>query len=252
MQSNNPAFNENLLSHFDHAGIRSTTMTVSGTAIKTFVLLGLLMASAAWSYEEADRGDLGMGLLIGSAIGGSLLALITIFKPTVAGWTSPVYSVLEGIFLGAISQQVDARYPAGSGIAIQAVALTGATTFAMLFLYGTRIIQVTNQLVTMVTAATGAIALVYLVTMLARIFGFDIPYIHGSGPIGIGFSVVVVGLAAFNLLLDFDFIERGSAAGLPKSMEWYGAFGLMVTLVWLYLEILRLLRKLNGNERRDD
>ena len=245
MQSNNPAFNDNLLSHFDHAGLRSTTMTVAGTAIKTFVLLALLMTSAVWSYERSTDGELGMGLLLGSAIGGGVLAFLTIFKPTLAGWTSPVYSVLEGIFLGAISQQVDARYPAGSGIAIQAVALTGATTFVMLFLYTTRIIRVTQQLTTMIVAATGAIALVYLVSILARVFGYNVPFIHDSGPIGIGFSVFVVGLAAFNLLIDFDFIERGTAAGMPKAMEWYGAFGLMVTLVWLYLEVLRLLRKLN-------
>ncbi len=249
MQSNNPAFNEDLLRHFDHAGIRYTTMTVGGTAIKTFVLLGLLMVSAVWSYEESGRGELGMGLLIGSAIGGSLLGLLTIFKPTLAGWTSPVYSVLEGIFLGAISQVADTRFIGQGGIAIQAVALTGATTFVMLFLYTTRIIRVTQRLTTMIVSATGAVALVYLVSMLARLFGYNIPFIHGSGMIGIGFSVVVVGLAAFSLLLDFDFIERGTSAGLPKSMEWYGAFGLMVTLVWLYLEVLRLLMKINS---RDD
>lgn len=241
MQSSNPAFNENLLSHFDHAGIRSTTMTVTGTALKTFVLLALLMTSAAWSYNEATNGDLGPGLLIGSAIGGMVLGLITIMKPTIAGWTAPVYSVLEGIFLGAISQQFDSRFP---GLAIQAVALTGATTFVMLFLYTTRIIRVTNQLTTGIVAATAAIALVYLVSMVAMMFGVRVPMIFDSGPIGIAFSVFVVGLAAFNLLLDFDFIERGSEAGLPKSMEWYGAFGLMVTLVWLYLEVLRLLRKI--------
>jgi len=248
LQSSNPAFNENLLSHFDQAGTRSTTMTVTGTAIKSFVLLGLLMTSAAWSYNEATNGNLGGGLLIGSAIGGMILGFVTIMKPGIAGWTAPVYSVLEGIFLGAISQQVDmqviSRYPAGSGIAIQAVALTGATMFTMLFLYTTRIIRVTNQLASAIVAATGAIALVYLVSILARVFGYNLPFIHDSGVVGIGFSVFVVGLAAFNLLLDFDFIERSSAAGMPKSMEWYGAFGLMVTLVWLYLEVLRLLRKL--------
>ena len=249
MQSNNPAFNDNLLSHFDHAGIRSTTMTVTGTALKSFVLLGLLMTSAAWSYNEANNGDLGGGLLIGSAIGGMVLGFLTIMKPTLAAWTAPVYSVLEGIFLGAISQQVDMRYASqlktpGSSIAIQAVALTAATLFSMLFLYVTRIIRVTQQLTTAIFAATSAIALVYLVSILVNLFGGHMPYIHDSGVIGIGFSVFVVGLAAFNLLLDFDFIEKGSEAGLPKSMEWYGAFGLMVTLVWLYLEVLRLLRKL--------
>ena len=241
MQTNNPAFNENLLSHFDNAGIRSTTMSVTGTALKSFLLLGLLMTSAAWSYNEATQGNLGGGLLIGSLIGGAVLAFITIMKPTIAGWTSPVYSVLEGIFLGAISQQFDSRYP---GIAIQAVSLTGGTLFVMLFLYATRIIRVTQQLTTGIIAATGALALVYLVSIVINLFGYHMPMIFDSGPVGIAFSVFVVGLAAFNLLLDFDFIERGSEAGLPKSMEWYGAFGLMVTLVWLYLEVLRLLRKL--------
>ena len=245
MQTSNPAFTsqENLLSHFDHAGLglRSTTMTVAGTALKTFLLLGLLMASAVWSYEEASRGDLGMGLLLGSAIGGMVIGFVTVMKPTIAGWTGPVYAVLEGIFLGAISQQVDLRYP---GIAMQAVALTGATMFAMLFLYSTGIIRVTQQLTTAIVAATSALCLVYLVSMLVRMFGYQVPMIYEAGPVGIAFSLFVVGLAAFNLLLDFDFIERGAAAGLPKSMEWYGAFGLMVTLVWLYLEILRLLRKI--------
>ncbi len=183
-------------------------MTVAGTAIKSFVLLALLMTSAGWSYGEAAKGDLGAGLLIGSAIGGMVLGLITIMKPTIAGWTSPVYSVLEGIFLGAISQQVDLRYPT-RGLAIQAVALTGATTFAMLFLYTTRIIRVTNQLTTGIVAATAAVGLIYLVSMLARLFGYQFPTSTTRASIGIGFSVFVVGLAAFNLLLDFDFIERG-------------------------------------------
>ena len=246
MQSSNPAFNENLLSHFDHAGIRSrsTTMTVQGTALKSFVLLAILMTAAAWSWTTAAAGDLGPGMVLGAGIGGFVLALITIFKPTLAPWTSPVYAALEGIFLGALSQQIDLRYP-GKNLAFEAVALTGGVTFMMLFVYVTGIIKVTGQLASAVAAATGAIALVYLVSMVANMFGAQVPYIHGAGPIGIGFSVFVVGLAAFNLLLDFDFIERGSASNLPKSMEWYGAFGLMVTLVWLYLEVLRLLRKIN-------
>jgi len=241
VQSNNPAFNDNILSHFDQASVRGTTMSVQGTALKSFVLLAVLMGSAAWSWSTATSGDLGPGLLLGAGIGGFVLALITIFKPTLAPWTSPVYAALEGIFLGAISQQLDLRYP---GIAMQAVALTGGVLFMMLFIYATGIIKVTGQLASAVAAATGAIALVYLASFVISMFGGHFPYIHDAGPIGIGFSVFVVGLAAFNLLLDFDFIEKGSASGLPKSMEWYGAFGLMVTLVWLYLEVLRLLRKI--------
>ena len=245
MQTSNPAFNENLLSHFDHAGIRSTTMTVAGTAVKTFALLALLVTSAAWSYNESLNGSLSSGVLIGSLIGGAVLGMITIFKPTIAGWTAPVYSVLEGIFLGAISHQFDARFP---GVAIQAVALTSGTLFIMLFLYSSRVIRVTNRLATGIIAGMGAVSLIYLATIVGHLFGWNIPYIHGSGPIGIGFSVVVVGLAAFSLLLDFDYIERGTASGMPKSMEWYGAFGLIMTLVWLYLEILRLLSKIQSRD----
>ena len=245
MQTSNPAFNENLLSHFDHAGIRSTTMTVAGTAVKTFVLLGLLVVSGAWSYNEALNNNLGGEWIVGSLVGGLVVGLVTIFKPTIAGWTAPVYSVLQGILLGAISHQFDARFP---GIVIQAVALTCGTLFMMLFLYSARVIRVTNQLATAITAGVGAIFLIYLATWVAHMFGVSVPYLHDSGPIGIGFSVFVVGLAAFSLLLDFDFIERGSEAGLPKSMEWYGAFGLIVTLVWLYREILRLLGKIQSRD----
>jgi len=243
LQSSNPAFNENLLSHFDHAGIRSTTMTVQGTALKSFVLLAILAATAAWSWNTAQNGELGQGLLLGSGILGFVVALATIFKPTLAPWTSPVYAALEGVFLGAISQQVDLRFP---GIALQAVAVTGGVTFTMLVVYGTGLIKVTGQLAGAIAAATGAIALVYLASFAISMFGGHFPYIHEAGPIGIGFSLFVVGLAAFNLLLDFDFIDRGARSGLSKSMEWYGAFGLMVTLVWLYLEVLRLLQKIQS------
>jgi len=241
--TNNPAFNGDLLSHFDQTGTRSTTMTVQGTALKSFVLLAILMVGAAWSWKTAEAGELGQGMLLGAGIGGFVLALITIFKPTLAPWTSPVYAALEGIFLGALSQQVDLRFP---GIAMQAVAVTGGVTFTMLVVYATGLIKVTGQLRGAIVAATGAIALVYLVSMVINLFGGHFPYIHDAGPIGIGFSLFVVGLAAFNLLLDFDFIDRGAQSGLSKSMEWYGAFGLMVTLVWLYLEVLRLLQKLQS------
>ena len=242
MQSNNPAFSETFANNFDYAGAKSTTMTVQGTALKSMVLLAILMATAAYSWVGTQNGTLPREVLFGSLIGGFVIALVTMFKPTLAAWTSPVYAALEGIFLGAISQYTDAQYP---GIALQAIALTGGVTFLMLFVYVTGLIKVTGQLATGIMAATGAIALFYLVTMVLAMFHVEVPFVFGSSPIGIAFSVFVVGLAAFNLLLDFDFIERGSRAGLSKSMEWYGAFGLMVTLVWLYLEILRLLRKLN-------
>ena len=151
--------------------------------------------------------------------------------------------MLEGLFLGAISNVINQRYP-GKNLASQAVLLTAATLIMMLILYGTRIIRVTQKLTAGIVAATGAVMLVYLASMVLSLFHVTVPVIHSATPLGIAFSVFVVGLAAFNLLLDFDFIERGSSRGMPKAMEWYGAFGLLVTLIWLYLEIVRLLSKL--------
>jgi uncharacterized YccA/Bax inhibitor family protein len=159
-----------------------------------------------------------------------------------------VYAALEGVFLGALSQviqlQYQEKYPQYGGIALQAVSLTVGVLFVMLFLYGARIIRVTDKLRIGIVMATGALCFFYLITALLSFFGVMVPLVFSATPLGIGFSLFVVGLAAFNLLLDFDFIEHCANAGAPKYMEWYGAFGLIVTLVWLYLEILRLLRKL--------
>ena len=241
MQTNNPAFSDNFAQNFDYAGTRSTTMTVQGTCLKAMVLLAVVMACAAFSWvQSSENPALTSGMMIGSLVGGLVFFFMTAFKPTWAAWTAPLYSACQGVLLGVISRYAEIRYP---GIAIQAVALTGGVTFLMLFLYVTGIIKVTGQLATGIVAATGAIALLYLVSFAMSFFGAEIPFIRGNSVFGIGFSVFVVGLAAFNLLLDFDFIDRGSQAGLSKSMEWYGAFGLMVTLIWLYLEVLRLLQK---------
>lgn len=239
MQTSNPAFSDTFAQNFDFAGSR--TMTVQGTALKAMVLLAIVFASAAFAWVQSEQGTLGRGVLYGSVIVGGIVALVTCFKPTWAAITGPIYSACEGVFLGLLSRYLEMRYP---GIVAQAIALTGGVTFLMLFFYVTGIIRVTGQLVTGIMAATGAIALLYLVSFVMSFFGGSIGFIHSSTPIGIGFSVFVVGLAAFNLLLDFDFIDRGSRSGMSKSMEWYGAFALMVTLVWLYFEILRLLAKL--------
>jgi uncharacterized YccA/Bax inhibitor family protein len=220
-------------------------MTVQGTALKAMVLLAIVMTTAAFSWVEASKGTMAPGLLIGSFVGGLIFFFVTVFKPTAAPWTAPLYSAFEGVLLGVISYYADQQFP-NTNIAFQAVALTGGVTLLMLFLYVTGIIKVTGQLATGIMAATGGIAVLYLVTMVLRMFHVEIPFIFAAGPIGIAFSVFVVGLAAFNLLLDFDFIDRGSQAGLSKQMEWYGAFGLMVTLIWLYLEVLRLLSKLRS------
>jgi uncharacterized YccA/Bax inhibitor family protein len=224
---------------------RSTTMTVQGTVAKTFALLGILSATAIYSWNMTARGSIEPAVLPVAAIGGLVLALITIFKPTVSPWTAPVYAAFEGVFLGALSHIIEhslgKQYP---GIAIQAVALTCGTLFCMLFLYGSGLIKVTERLRAGVMAATGAICLVYLVAFVMSLFGARVPFLYDASPIGIGISLFVVGLAAFNLLLDFDFVDQGVRAQAPRYMEWYAAFGLILTLVWLYLEMLRLLRKL--------
>jgi uncharacterized YccA/Bax inhibitor family protein len=228
---------------------RSTTMTVQGTIGKTFALLAILSATAIWSWSATLNGQLQPVVFPAAGIGGFILAMITIFRPSLSPWTAPVYAAFEGVFLGTLSCLIEnsmvdqlghPRYP---GIAIQAVSMTAGTLFVMLFVFATRLVRVTDRLRAGIVGATGALCLVYLIAFVASLFGAHVPFINDPTPIGIGFSVFVVGLAAFNLLLDFDFIERGAHSSAPKYMEWYGAFGLMVTLVWLYLEILRLLRK---------
>jgi uncharacterized YccA/Bax inhibitor family protein len=171
------------------------------------------------------------------------VAILTVFKPAWARITAPIYALIEGVVLGAISHLYEIRW---DGIVLQAVGLTIGVFAVMLFIFSTRIIRVTNRLRTGIIAATGAVFLVYLVNIIMNLFGADLPFIHDGGAFSILFSLAVVGIAAFNLLLDFDMVEQGVARQWPKHMEWYGAFGLLVTLVWLYLEMLRLL----GNLRR--
>ncbi|MHC5543001.1 Bax inhibitor-1/YccA family protein [Singulisphaera rosea] len=247
MASSNPAFSNATFGNFErvYGGTRSTVMTVQGTVGKTFALLGILSATAIWSWNATSQGELQQAVFPGAMIGGFILAMITMFKPSWAPWTAPVYAAFEGVFLGMLSYIIEHKlgkaYP---GIAIQAVSMTCGTLFCMLFAYGSGLIRVTEKLKAGIIAATGALCLVYFISFLVGMFGYNVPFIRGANPISIGFSVLVVGLAAFNLLLDFDFIEHGAEAQAPKYMEWYGAFGLIVTLVWLYLEILQLLRKL--------
>jgi uncharacterized YccA/Bax inhibitor family protein len=178
------------------------------------------------------------------AIAGFVVAMVLCFKHNWAPVLAPVYAVLEGLFLGGISAMYAARF---GGIVFQAVALTFGTLFALLAAYQAGFIRATEKFKLGIFAATGGIALVYFASIILGFFGVHIPGIFGSGMVGIGFSIVVVVIAALNLVLDFDMIEQGARAGAPKYMEWYGAFGLMVTLVWLYLEILRLLSKLKDN-----
>ena len=250
MATSNPAFSKDFFPGYEQVfgESRSTTMTVQGAVGKAFVLLAILMATAAWSWSAAAGQGLAIGVLATAGIAGFIVAMITMFKPTVAPWTAPIYAALEGVLLGAISKVVEMKY--GGGIAVQAVTLTCGVLFIMLFVYATRIIRVTDKLKTGIVVATSALCLFYLVAMVLRMFGVGVPLLFSASIYGIGFSLFVVGLAAFNLLLDFDFIEKAADSGAPKYMEWYGAFGLMVTLIWLYLEILRLLMKLAS--QRDD
>jgi uncharacterized YccA/Bax inhibitor family protein len=235
----------------DHAAppiTRTDTMTVNGTVWATAALLVLVVAGGAFGWNSVDttlENPSLPGWIFLAALGGFAVGLVTCFKPDIARFTSPIYALVQGTFLGAISGLYNAAW---DGIAYQAVALTIGVFAVMLFLYGTRIIRVTEKLRMGVIAATGAVLLVYVVNMVLRLFGADVPFLHDSGPIGIAISLAIVGVAAFNLLLDFDFVERGVAAGAPAKIEWYAAFGLLVTIVWLYLELLRLLAILQGRD----
>ena len=240
-RSGNPTLNA--FARAPRVGFGVEAMTIQGAVNKSFLLLVVLMVCALWPWSQAAAGNLqavGAEMMLG-LIGGLVLALIVSFKPTTAPYLSVPYAALEGLVLGGISAQFNLRYP---GIAIQAVGATFAVTVIMLMLYRMRIIRVTNRFRAMVIGATGGIFLLYLATWILGFFHVAVPFINAATPLGIGFSVLVVGIAAFNLALDFDMIERGAAAGAPKYMEWYGAFALMVTLVWMYLEMLRLLTKI--------
>jgi uncharacterized YccA/Bax inhibitor family protein len=219
-------------------------MTMSGTISKTLALVSILLVTAAfaWTRMPVKGGSTGGidSLLLLGILGGFGVGLYTTRNPREAHITAPIYAALEGLVLGAISALMNTRY---AGLPMQAVALTIATFGLMLVLYQARIIRATERLKAVVIGATAGIAGFYLIALGLAIFGIHIPFLTESGPIGIGFSLFVTGLAAFNLILDFDLIEQGVDKA-PAHMEWYAAFGILVTLVWLYLEMLRLLRKL--------
>ncbi|XKE93289.1 Bax inhibitor-1/YccA family protein [Metaplanococcus flavidus] len=243
MRSGNPSLKKEAFEKFDTVG-SGQTMTIGGTVNRTFILILLVLATFVYSWNQfvENPGSVLPLILIG-AIGGLIVALITIFVPKVSPFTAPLYALLEGLFLGAISAQYEAQY---GGIVFQAVLLTIAVLFSLLLVYKSGLIKVTQNFRMGVIAATGAIFLVYLVSFIGGFFGFNVPYLHDSSPIGIAISVIIVIIAALNLVLDFDFIENASASRVPKYFEWYGAFGLLITLVWLYLEILRLLSKIRS------
>jgi uncharacterized YccA/Bax inhibitor family protein len=242
-RSGNPALRDDTFRSAGRA-FGQEAMTLQGTVNKTGFALLILLAAAAFVWN-LDARVASVFILLG-LVGGLVTALVTIFKKTAAPYTVPLYAAFEGLLLGGISATYEQRYP---GIVINAVALTFGTLAALLLAYRAGLVRATENFRLGVFAATGGIALVYLVSMVMGFFGRSIPYIHESGAIGIGFSLFVVAIAALNLVLDFDFIERGAEMGAPRYMEWVGAFGLLVTLIWLYLELLRLLAKLQDRRR---
>jgi uncharacterized YccA/Bax inhibitor family protein len=240
MRSGNPVLKD---STFEVPNITGARMTLGGTVNKTAMLLALTLITSIYTWGQfAQTRDPAavQGLMMIGAIGGLIVALVTVFKAHLAPYTAPAYALLEGLFLGGISAMFEARMP---GIVVQAVGLTFGTLICLLAAYRSGLIRATENFKLGVVAATGGIFLLYLVNFVMGFFGHSIGFIHESGTIGILFSAFVVVIAALNLVLDFDFIERGAEQGAPKYMEWYGAFGLLVTLIWLYLEILRLLAK---------
>jgi uncharacterized YccA/Bax inhibitor family protein len=217
-------------------------MSLQGVINKTGILLLLCLGAGAYAWSHpALRGP----LLLTGVLGGLIVCMIGIFKPVTTPVTAPLYAVLEGLALGAISQAVNLRYP---GIVLNAILLTFGVLGLMLMAYTTRTIRVTDRLVKGILIATASVFVVYLVDLVLNFFGAQVPLIHQSGWLGIGLSLVIVGIAAFNLLIDFAVVEQGVRNGSPRYMEWYCGMALLVTLVWLYLEILRLLSKLRGRD----
>lgn len=246
MRTANPALNDKVFK--DYSVETAESMTIQGTVNKSaiLVLLALIAAYFTWNrFANTQNIQTVQPFILIGVIGGFIIALITIFKKTAAPITAPLYAIAEGLALGGISAIFEASYP---GIAVQAIFLTFGVLFALLIAYKSRLIKATENFKLGVVAATGGIAIVYIINFIMSFFGANIPFLNDSTPIGIGISIFIVIIAALNLVLDFDFIENAANQGVPKYMEWYAAFGLMVTLVWLYLEILRLLAKIRSNK----
>jgi uncharacterized YccA/Bax inhibitor family protein len=246
--SSNPAMKESIFDKIAVTASSSGAMTVKGALVKTFLLLAMTILAAAFTWRMVFYANNPMAVspwLWGGLIAGFVLALIICFVPKTAPYLAPLYAAAEGFALGAISAFYEARF-AGiyHGIVVTAVSITLLTALVMLFCYMTGVIKVTNKLRSVIVIATISIGVFYFAVIILRLFHVETPFYHGSGWLSIAISAVIVVVAALNLLLDFDFIEKGSQRGAPKYMEWYGAFGLLLTLVWLYLEMLRLISKI--------
>jgi uncharacterized YccA/Bax inhibitor family protein len=241
-KTSNPALNVGTFA--DRAAVGDETMTVQGTVNKTGLLICFAAATAAWTWWLARTQPQAVSLCLwGGLIGGLVLALVTAFGKEWSPVTAPIYALCEGFALGGISVALNEVYP---GIGIEALGTTGTVTAVMLVLYSSGAIRTTPKFTFGVIAATGGIFLFYMIDLLASIFGHHVSLLHSNGPWGIALSVAIVVVAALNLILDFDFVETGVDAQAPKYMEWYAAFGIMVTLVWMYIEILHLLSLLRS------
>jgi uncharacterized YccA/Bax inhibitor family protein len=239
-KTGNPALNKNTFSNLP-VGAADDSMTLAGVAAKSLSLLILCVASGVYGWQlMGQKNELATVYVLGAILAAFIVALITIFRKSASPFTAPVYAILEGFALGAISQLYEEQF---SGIVLQTLLLTSGIFVSMLLLYLFRIIRATENFKLGVAAATGGIALYYVANLVINFFGKDLPLINSNSGWGIGFTVLVVIIAALNLVMDFDFIEQGVDNKAPKFMEWYASFGLLVTMVWLYLEILRLLGK---------
>lgn len=251
-KSGNPTLTEKMFDKsYEMAAGNMGTMTVRGSINKFGFMMLMLIAGAAynWNLYEQLKQNTMMTLMWVGIIGGLISALAITFKPNWAPFLAPLYALLEGLFIGAISAIMNAAFAESyPGLIMQAVGLTFGVALAMFFLYNFRVINATERFKSIVFTATLGIGIFYLITMVLRLFGVNVSFMYDSSLLSIGISLFVVAIAALNLIMDFDMIEQGAERGAPKFMEWYGAFGLMVTIVWLYIEMLKLLSKLSSRD----
>ena len=242
-ESSNPA--KSGFKNAETVGVSAQAMTARGTTNKTLFLLAILIVSSLVSWKiVAGSPGLAMPFMWGGLIVGLIVAIVTIFKPNISPITGPIYAIVEGGVVGTLTLMFESSYP---GIGLQALFITVGIFVGMLLLYGYRVIRVTDKFRKIVVGLTFGIMVVYLISIIANLFGTPVPYIHEGGIVGIGFSLFVIAVAAMNLLLDFNFIEEGEKSRLPQYMEWFGAFMLLVTIIWLYIEVLKLLAKIRGD-----
>lgn len=247
-KSGNPTLSEKSFKQTEYIDY-TNSMTVRGTLNKFGFMFLMVLGTAYYSWKEYATGGNVQPLIWTGALGGLVVALVIMFKKEWSLYLAPLYALLEGLFLGAVSAYYNDAFAAKApNIIMNAVGLTFGTVIAMYLLYSFKVVRATQKFKAVIVTATAGIAIFYLIALVLRMFGIQMAFLHEGSTFGIGFSLVVVAIAALNLILDFDMIEKGSEAGAPKYMEWYGAFGLMVTIVWLYLEILRLLSKLSSRK----